>query len=59
MCDARGFCSLIGANFENDAAIQLNLALSRQEVKHQNNITTVSQLLFKIKHSVLTPAYKF
>ena len=40
---------------EHDAAIQLNLARSRQEVmcRYNNNI----RLLFKIKPSVLTPAH--
>ena len=42
---------------EHDAAIQLNLAPSRQEVKQRNNNTT-SDYFLKIKHSVLTPAHK-
>ena len=43
---------------ENDAAFQLNLAWSRQKVKRRNKKTNNSRLLFKIKHSVLTPAHK-
>ena len=36
---------------KHDAAIQLNSAPSRQEVKHRNNNI---RLLFKIKHPLLT-----
>ena len=40
---------------EHDAAIQLNLAWSRLVVKLRNNNNI--RLLFKIRHSVLTPAH--
>ena len=51
MCDVRGNCSLIGPHFENDAAIQLNLAPKQtgsQALKQQQYHIW---LLFKIKHS--------
>ena len=41
---------------EHDAAIKLNLA--RKYRKSSAKITNNIQLLFKIKHSVLTPAHK-
>ena len=43
---------------EHDTAIQPNLAPSRQEVKHGSTKQNNNWLLFKIKHSVLTPAHK-
>ena len=41
---------------EHDAAIQLNLAPSRQEVRRVNNKNNI-RLLFKMNHSLLTPAH--
>ena len=54
MCDAQGTCSLIGPNFENDTAIQLNLAPSRQEVKHWNSNSFAADTIqwkFRVKLS--------
>ena len=54
MCDVRGNCSLIGPNLENDHSNSAEFSTKQtgsQALKHQNDI----QLLFKIKHSGLTP----